>query len=95
VRVSWTPPGGLTQYVLGNAVDISETGIRNSSTEALPVGQYVHLQIESAGLLRYRVGTLMQPNFDPARDRARVFEWRPVETAGDGSPAGWLSPAAP
>jgi hypothetical protein len=50
VRVSWTPPGGLTQYVLGNAVDISETGIRISSTEALPVGQYVHLQIESAGL---------------------------------------------
>jgi len=73
---------------LGNAVDISETGIRNSSTEALPVGQYVHLQIESAGLLRYRVGTLMQPNFDPARDRARVLERRPAATARDSYTAG-------
>jgi hypothetical protein len=50
VRITWAPAGGLTQYVLCNAVDISESGLRINSTEALTVGQYVHLQMESVGL---------------------------------------------
>ncbi len=50
VRVSWAPSGGITQYVMCNAVDISESGLRINSKEALPVGQYVHFQIDGMGL---------------------------------------------
>ena len=50
VRLSWSPPGGITQYVVCNAVDISESGLRVESAEALPVGQYVHVQVDTAGL---------------------------------------------
>ena len=50
VRVSWAPNGGITQYVLCNALDISESGLRINSSEALPVGQYVHIQIDTLGL---------------------------------------------
>jgi len=50
VRISWAPPGGQTQYVVCMGLDISESGLRISSKEALPVGQYVHLQIDELGL---------------------------------------------
>ena len=50
VRVSWAPAGGPTQYLVCNAVDISESGLRISSKEALPVGQYIHFQFDGAGL---------------------------------------------
>jgi hypothetical protein len=50
VRISWTPPGGLTQYLIGNALDISESGIRVSVTESLPIGQYVYIELERHGL---------------------------------------------
>jgi hypothetical protein len=50
VRISWVPAGGLTQYIVCNAVDISESGMRVASPEPLPVGQYVHVQFDSIGL---------------------------------------------
>lgn len=49
VRISWTPPGGQTQYLLGTAMDISESGIRVSVPEPLPIGQYVYLELERHG----------------------------------------------
>lgn len=50
MRISWAPPGGVTQCLVCNAIDISESGLRISSKEALPVGQYVHFQFDTAGL---------------------------------------------
>lgn len=50
VRVTWSPPNGSSQYVVCDAVDISESGLRISSKEALPVGQYVHMQVDALGL---------------------------------------------
>jgi PilZ domain len=50
VRIAWAPAGGITQYLVCSAVDISEAGLRISSKEALPVGQYIHFQFDTAGL---------------------------------------------
>src|SRR5262245_48304462 len=50
VRISWAGPGGITQYLVCNAVDISESGLRISASESLTVGQYVYVQIDTLSL---------------------------------------------
>ena len=50
VRITWSPAAGQAQYVVCEAMDISETGVRISSKEALPVGQYVQMQIDALGM---------------------------------------------
>lgn len=49
VRISWVPAGGITQYVMCHAMDISESGMRINCAEVLPVGQFVHFQLEPVG----------------------------------------------
>ncbi len=90
VRVSWAPSGGITQYVMCNAVDISESGLRINSKEALPVGQYVHFQIDGMGLRGPASVRSCCRNTAKHEDRARVFQRRQVEETGSGAEAGRL-----
>lgn len=81
VRISWVPPGGATQYVIGNALDISESGMRIKSAEALPVGQYVHFQLDGVqfrGPASVRSCTRSTAKHEIGLEFSNGVKWKPV-----------------
>lgn len=80
VRVSWTPPGGATQYMICNSVDISESGLRIMGKERLTVGQYVHIQVDAynlRGQASVRSCTHMKMNNEIGLEFSNGLRWRP------------------